>query len=114
VHIVVTIRLGNKLLFNSRNNHILLQGYGLYTMEELKFDKNGRLTTRNAMGYKIPRVTNVPRQFNVTLLKDSSNPYGVYSAKVYGTLIEEYIATYIYIYIVFTIYYTPCSKTKTH
>jgi hypothetical protein len=54
---VVTIRLGNKLLFNSRNNHILLQGYGLYTMEELKFDKNGRLTTRNAIGYKIPTIT---------------------------------------------------------
>jgi len=68
-------------------------------MEELKFDKNGRLTTRNAMGYKIPRVTNLPRQFNITLLKESSNPYAVYSAKVYSNIIEEYIFVFIYIYI---------------
>ena len=51
-------------------------------MEELKFDKNGCLTTKNAMGYKIPHVTDVPKQFNITLLKDSENPYAVYSAKV--------------------------------
>ena len=57
-------------------------------MEELKFDTNGQLTTINVMGYKIPHVTNVPRQFNVTLLKDSGNPHGVYSAKVYSSLIE--------------------------
>ncbi|KAK2142170.1 hypothetical protein LSH36_988g00011 [Paralvinella palmiformis] len=61
-----------------------LQGYGLYATEELNFDQNGRLTTRNAIGYKIPRVTNVPRQFNITLLKDSYNPCAVYSAMGIG------------------------------
>ncbi|KAK2140393.1 hypothetical protein LSH36_1368g00003 [Paralvinella palmiformis] len=78
------IEITSELYLPSIREIKFISGYGLYTMEELEFDQNGRLTTRNAMGYKIPRVTNVPRQFNVTLLKDSGNPYAVYSSKGIG------------------------------
>jgi len=60
----------------------MLQGYGLFTIEDPKYTPDGHLLTRGPGNYKLPSCTNIPIEFNVTLLKDSTNPKAVYSSKV--------------------------------
>lgn len=69
-----------------------VQGYGYLTMEELvtgDFDKNkhckpGVLLTNGPGYYKIPGMSDLPRQFNVSLLPRGENPNGIYSSKAVG------------------------------
>jgi len=61
-----------------------MQGYGLFTMEELVYGPNGTLYTRGPGTYKIPGFSDIPKEFTVSLLKGSANPRAVYSSKVYS------------------------------
>ena len=38
-------------------------------MEEMVYDKKGEIITNNLSTYKIPTAADVPREFNVTLLR---------------------------------------------
>ena len=58
------------------------QGYGLFTLEEQRYSPTGFLYTRGPGAYKIPGFSDIPVEFNVSLLKDSYNPRAVYSSKV--------------------------------
>ena len=60
-----------------------IQGYGMLTMEDVQVSPQGFLHSRGPSTYKIPSFGDVPLEFNVTLLKDSPNPRGIYSAKVF-------------------------------
>lgn len=51
-------------------------------LEEIRYGKSGLLETNSPDTYKVPLVTNIPRQFNVAFLKDAPNPKAVYSSKV--------------------------------
>lgn len=59
-----------------------MQGYGLFMMEELVYSPTGTLFTKGPGSYKIPGFGDIPAEFNVSLLKGSSNPRAVYSSKV--------------------------------
>lgn len=59
-----------------------VQGYGLFVMEDLRWSPNGQLLTKGPGYYKIPGFGDVPLEFNVTLLKNSSNPDNICSSKV--------------------------------
>lgn len=59
-----------------------VQGYGLFTMEELVVSPNGTLFSRGPSTYKIPSFTDIPREFNVSLLRGAPNPRAIYSSKV--------------------------------
>uniref|UniRef100_F1KRL5 xanthine dehydrogenase n=1 Tax=Ascaris suum TaxID=6253 RepID=F1KRL5_ASCSU len=61
-----------------------IQGYGLFTMEELKIRPNGIRLTRGPGTYKIPSADDIPRQFHVKLLKGSSNKMAIFSSKAVG------------------------------
>ncbi|KAL3069241.1 hypothetical protein niasHT_034471 [Heterodera trifolii] len=61
-----------------------VQGYGLFTMEELKMRPDGVRLTRGPGTYKIPSADDAPRQFNVKLLDGSSNRNGIFSSKAIG------------------------------
>lgn len=69
-----------------------MQGVGLYTMEELiwgdpnkvKWVNPGELYTAGPDTYKIPSFSDVPLDFRVSLLSNSSNPRAVYSSKGIG------------------------------
>ncbi|GAB1284990.1 Aldehyde oxidase 2 [Apodemus speciosus] len=58
-----------------------IQGMGLYTTEELFYSPEGVLYSRSLDKYKIPTVTDVPEQFNVSLLPSSQTPLTIYSSK---------------------------------
>lgn len=61
-----------------------IQGMGLYTTEELKYSPEGVLYSRGPDEYKIPTITDVPKQFNVSLLPSSQTPLTIYSSKGLG------------------------------
>lgn len=59
-----------------------IQGYGLFTMEELIYSPTGTLFSRGPGAYKIPGFGDIPLKFNVSLLKGAPNVRAVYSSKV--------------------------------
>uniref|UniRef100_A0A8D1NSS5 aldehyde oxidase n=1 Tax=Sus scrofa TaxID=9823 RepID=A0A8D1NSS5_PIG len=61
-----------------------IQGMGLYTTEELKYSPEGVLYSRGPDAYKIPTITDVPQEFNVSLLPSSQTPLTIYSSKGLG------------------------------
>ncbi|XP_046738971.1 xanthine dehydrogenase isoform X2 [Diprion similis] len=61
-----------------------IQGYGLFTLEELIYSPTGTLYSRGPGAYKIPGFTDIPIEFNVSLLKGAPNPRAVYSSKAVG------------------------------
>ncbi|CAJ0569018.1 unnamed protein product, partial [Mesorhabditis spiculigera] len=61
-----------------------IQGYGLFTMEEIRVRPNGMRLTRGPGNYKIPSADDVPRDFHVALLKGSSNPSAIFASKAVG------------------------------
>uniref|UniRef100_A0A4X2L7J8 FAD-binding PCMH-type domain-containing protein n=1 Tax=Vombatus ursinus TaxID=29139 RepID=A0A4X2L7J8_VOMUR len=60
------------------------QGVGLYTLEELKYSPEGVLYTRSPNEYKIPSITDIPEELNVSLLTSTKNPIAIYSSKGLG------------------------------
>lgn len=66
-----------------------IQGLGWMTLEELVWDTSdgpgrGRLLTRGASTYKLPSLSELPEQLNVTLLSDATEEGAVYGSKAVG------------------------------
>ncbi|KAH0534856.1 xanthine dehydrogenase [Cotesia glomerata] len=61
-----------------------IQGLGLFTLEELIYSPTGTLYSRGPGAYKIPGFTDIPQEFNVSLLRDAPNPRAVFSSKAVG------------------------------
>jgi xanthine dehydrogenase/oxidase len=61
-----------------------MQGYGLYTLEELIYSPDGTLYSRGPGMYKLPGFADIPGEFNVSLLTGAPNPRAVYSSKAIG------------------------------
>jgi xanthine dehydrogenase/oxidase len=59
-----------------------VQGYGMFTLEELIVSPTGTLYSRGPGMYKIPGFSDIPAEFNVSLLRGAPNPRAVYSSKV--------------------------------
>lgn len=59
-------------------------GYGLFTLEELIYSPDGTLYSRGPGMYKIPGFSDIPREFNVSLLTGTPNPRAVYSSRAIG------------------------------
>jgi xanthine dehydrogenase/oxidase len=69
-----------------------IQGYGLFTMEELLYTPNGQMLTKGPGMYKIPAMGDIPREFYVALLRGTSNPKAVYSSKVHYMTVVRYVS----------------------
>ena len=61
-----------------------MQGYGLFTMEEMIYSPNGQIYSKGPGMYKIPGFADIPGEFNVSLLTGAPNPRAVYSSKAVG------------------------------
>ena len=72
-----------------------MQGYGLFVLEQLVHSPQGALLTRGPETYKIPGFGDIPKEFNVHLLKDSSNPRAIFSSKGIGEL-ALFLASSVY------------------
>lgn len=58
-----------------------MQGYGLFTLEEMIYSPQGVLYSRGPGMYKLPGFADIPGEFNVTVLTGAPNPRAVYSSK---------------------------------
>ena len=62
-----------------------VQGMGWLTTEELVWNDNGLLLSNNAATYKIPAISDIPEEFNVSLFKDDPNrEQTIYNSKAVG------------------------------
>lgn len=61
-----------------------MQGYGLFTMEQLLYSPKGLMLTKGPGMYKIPAMGDIPREFNVALLRGGPATRAVYSSKGVG------------------------------
>jgi xanthine dehydrogenase large subunit len=61
-----------------------MQGAGWLTLEELVWDKQGKLATNSASTYKLPSWSELPPVFNVRLLERAAEPGVVYGSKAVG------------------------------
>jgi xanthine dehydrogenase large subunit len=61
-----------------------MQGAGWLTLEELVWDKQGKLATDSASTYKLPSWSELPPVFHVRLLERAAEPGVVYGSKAVG------------------------------
>jgi xanthine dehydrogenase large subunit len=61
-----------------------IQGLGWLTLEDLRWDAEGRLATRSASTYKLPSFSELPPVFNVQLLPRATETGVVYGSKAVG------------------------------
>jgi xanthine dehydrogenase large subunit len=66
-----------------------VQGAGWLTLEDLRWDTSegpnrGRLLTQAASTYKLPSFSEMPEEFNVTLLENATEEGAVYGSKAVG------------------------------
>ncbi|GAA0633525.1 xanthine dehydrogenase molybdopterin binding subunit [Streptomyces thermocarboxydovorans] len=66
-----------------------VQGAGWLTLEDLRWDtgdgpNRGRLLTQAASTYKLPSFSEMPEEFNVTLLQNATEEGAVYGSKAVG------------------------------
>jgi xanthine dehydrogenase molybdopterin binding subunit len=61
-----------------------VQGIGWCTMEEIRWDDEGRLLTHSPDTYKIPTIADIPREFNAELLPNAPNPGTIRRSKAVG------------------------------
>ncbi|XP_017779111.1 PREDICTED: xanthine dehydrogenase-like [Nicrophorus vespilloides] len=61
-----------------------MQGYGLFTLEEMVYSPSGTVLSKGPGSYKIPGFGDIPIEFNVSLLEGVGNPKAVYSSKAVG------------------------------
>ena len=62
----------------------IVQGIGWMTMEELKWNGEGRLLTDALSTYKIPDIHAVPKEMKIHFLENVSNPFGPNNSKAIG------------------------------
>jgi xanthine dehydrogenase large subunit len=62
----------------------IVQGLGWMTVEELRFDGNGRLLTDTPGTYKVPDIKSTPPVFDVRLLHEARNERAVLGSKAVG------------------------------
>jgi len=61
-----------------------IQGVGWCTIEEIKWDEQGRLMNHSPDTYKIPTIDELPLEFRIDLLSDSPQPNTIRRSKAIG------------------------------
>ncbi len=62
----------------------VVQGIGWMTMEELMFDKEGRLRSNTLSSYKVPDIYSVPKKIEIEALKTEQDNLAIFRSKAVG------------------------------
>ncbi len=62
----------------------IVQGIGWMTMEEVIYDKEGRLRSNALSTYKVPDVYSVPKEINIDFLQTNKNNLAIFRSKAVG------------------------------
>lgn len=62
----------------------IVQGIGWMTMEELLYDKNGKLMSNALSTYKVPDIYSVPKEISIHFLQTEKDNLAVFKSKAVG------------------------------
>lgn len=62
----------------------IVQGIGWMTMEEVIYDKDGKLRSNALSTYKVPDVYSVPKEINIDFLQTSKDNLAIFRSKAVG------------------------------
>ena len=62
----------------------VVQGIGWMTMEEIMYDKEGRLRSNSLSTYKVPDIYSVPREMLIEALKTEADNLAIFHSKAVG------------------------------
>jgi xanthine dehydrogenase large subunit len=62
----------------------VVQGIGWMTMEELMFDKEGKLRSNTLSSYKVPDIYSVPKKIEINALKTEKDNLAIFRSKAVG------------------------------
>jgi xanthine dehydrogenase large subunit len=62
----------------------VVQGIGWMTIEELMFDKEGRLRSNTLSSYKVPDIYSVPKKIEIEALKTDQDNLAIFKSKAVG------------------------------
>jgi xanthine dehydrogenase large subunit len=62
----------------------VVQGIGWMTMEELMFDKEGRLRSNTLSSYKVPDIYSVPKKIEIEALETENDNLAIFRSKAVG------------------------------
>jgi xanthine dehydrogenase large subunit len=62
----------------------IVQGIGWMTMEELMFDKEGRLRSNTLSSYKVPDIYSAPKKIEIEALKTDQDNLAIFGSKAVG------------------------------
>ena len=62
----------------------IVQGLGWVTMEEVVYDKDGRLRSNALSTYKVPDIYSVPREISISPLESPRENLAIYNSKAVG------------------------------
>ncbi len=74
----------NKIVDLGQTEGGLVQGIGWMTMEELMYNKEGRLLTNALSTYKIPDIYAVPKEIEVDFLESDKENMAIFKSKAVG------------------------------
>ena len=74
----------NRAIDNGQIEGGIVQGIGWMTMEELVFDKTGKLRSNTLSSYKVPDIYSVPHEIQIEPLKSEHDNLAVFRSKAVG------------------------------
>ncbi len=74
----------NRIIDLGQTEGGLVQGIGWMTMEELKYNEEGRLLSNALSTYKIPDIYSVPKDIEVNFLNTDGNDMAIFKSKAVG------------------------------
>jgi xanthine dehydrogenase large subunit len=74
----------NKLIDKGQIEGALVQGIGWMTMEEVVYNKKGRLLSNTLSSYKVPDIYSVPEEVNIEHLKTNGTEMAILKSKAVG------------------------------
>jgi xanthine dehydrogenase large subunit len=74
----------NEIIDKGQAEGAIIQGIAWMTIEEILYDKKGKLMTDALSTYKIPGIHFTPEHFEVKFLENAENPFAVFGSKAIG------------------------------
>jgi xanthine dehydrogenase large subunit len=74
----------NELIDRGQIEGGLVQGMGWMTMEEIVYDKEGRLRSNALSTYKVPDIYSVPKTIDIHFLETNSDNLAIFKSKAVG------------------------------
>lgn len=74
----------NEIIDRGQTEGGIVQGIGWMTMEEIVFDKEGRLKSNALSTYKVPDIYSVPKEIAIHFLETKNNNLAIFNSKAVG------------------------------